>query len=202
MERGAEEAEPEEEEEGGRCAEGLDEGGCSSIPPPLRFFTRCSKPLPPPCPCSPESPPPGRPWELVAEDGSGGEEWARGGCVLLYVHTALAAGECDSEGEGWGRGLLLGESVPLVCPCGRSEGAGVLDDDDEEPEEGGRPRSWRMMQFLSGPECSPSWEGAFRLRRAAAAAASSRSFSICLLGRPTGFRGRPEAAGCTDGGFP
>lgn len=70
---------------------------------------------------------------------------------------------------------------------------GALDEEDEEEEEaeGGRPRSWRTMQFLSGPECSPSWEGALRLRRAAAAAASSRSFSICLLGRPTGFLARP-----------
>lgn len=73
---------------------------------------------------------------------------------------------------------------------------GLEEEDDEEEEEaaeGGRPRSWRMMQFLSGPECSPSWDGALRLRRAAAAAASSRSFSICLLGRPTGFLGRPGA---------
>lgn len=70
---------------------------------------------------------------------------------------------------------------------------GLEEEDEEEAAEGGRPRSWRMMQFLSGPECSPSWDGALRLRRAAAAAASSRSFSICLLGRPTGFLGRPEA---------
>lgn len=93
------------------------------------------------------------------------------------------------------RGLLLGESVPLVCPCGKGEGIGGLDEEDEveeeEAAEGGRPRSWRIMQFLSGPECSPSWDGALRLRRAAAAAASSRSFNICLLGRPTGFLGRP-----------
>lgn len=59
--------------------------------------------------------------------------------------------------------------------------------EEEEEEEGGRPRSCRRRQFLSGPECSPSCDGALRLRRAAAAAASSRSFSICLLGRPTGF---------------
>lgn len=65
--------------------------------------------------------------------------------------------------------------------------------EEEEAAEGGRPLSWRMMQFLSGPECSPSWVGALRLRRAAAAAASSRSFSICLLGRPTGFLCRPGA---------
>lgn len=63
------------------------------------------------------------------------------------------------------------------------------DDEEEETVEGGGPRSCRTMQFLSGPECSPSWDGAFRLRKAAAAAASSRSFSICLLGRPTGFLG-------------
>lgn len=69
--------------------------------------------------------------------------------------------------------------------------------EEEEIEVGGRPRSWRMMQFLSGPECSPSWDGALRLRRAAAAAASSRSFSICLLGRPTGFLALPGAIGRT-----
>lgn len=55
----------------------------------------------------------------------------------------------------------------------------------EDEVGGGRPRSCRRRQFLS--ECSPSCDGALRLRRAAAAAASSRSFSICLLGRPTGF---------------
>lgn len=91
MERGEEEeevAEVEEEEEGRRCAEGLEEGECSSMPPPppLRFFTSpwCSKPLPLPCPCGPESPTPPRLWELlVAEEGSGGDEWPRGGCVRL-----------------------------------------------------------------------------------------------------------------------
>lgn len=81
-----EEAEPEEEEEeGGRCAEGLEEGECSSMLPPLRFFTSpCSKLLPPLCPCSPESPTPARLWELlVAEEESWGEEWPRGVCVRL-----------------------------------------------------------------------------------------------------------------------
>ena len=49
------------------------------------------------------------------------------------------------------------------------------------------------MQFLSGPERSPSCDGALRLRSAAAATAASRCRSICLLGRPTGFLGRgPE----------
>lgn len=80
-------AEPEEdEEEGRRCAEGLEEGECSSTLPPLRFFTSpwCSKPLPLPCPCSPESPTPARLWELlVAEERSGGDEWPRGACVRL-----------------------------------------------------------------------------------------------------------------------
>lgn len=85
--------------------------------------------------------------------------------------------------------MLLGESVPLVCPCERGGGRGFLE--EEAAVEGGRPRSWRMMQFLSGPECSPSWDGALRLRSAAAVAASSRSFSICLLGRPTGFLDDP-----------
>lgn len=108
----------------------------------------------------------------------------------------MAAGEWDSDGDGWGRGLLPGESEPLVCPCGRGEGAAVFDED------GGRPLSWRMMQFLSGPECSPSCDGALRLRSAAAAAAaaSSRSFSICLLGRPTGFLGLPGPTWRTGGG--
>lgn len=83
--------------------------------------------------------------------------------------------------------MLPGESVPLVCEWGRGEGegAGPL---EEEEEEGGRPRSWRRMQFLSGPECSPSWDGALRFLTVAAVAASSRSRSVCLLGRPTGFR--------------
>lgn len=69
--------EEEEEEGGGRCAEGLEEGECSSMTPTLRFFTS---------PCSPES----RLWELVegeGGEGSGGEEWPRGGggggCVRL-----------------------------------------------------------------------------------------------------------------------
>ncbi|KAJ7999464.1 hypothetical protein DPEC_G00194700 [Dallia pectoralis] len=59
------------------------------------------------------------------------------------------------------------------------------------------------MQFLSGPECSPSCDGALRLRSAAAAAASSLSLSCCLLGRPTGFLvlpgpgGRPGPTGRT-----
>lgn len=65
------------------------------------------------------------------------------------------------------------------------------EEEEEEAVEGGRPLSCRIMQFLSGPEWSPSWDGALRLRTEAAAAASSRSFSICLLGRPTGFLGRP-----------
>lgn len=135
-------AELEEEEEGRRCTEGLEEGECSSMPLPLRFFTSpwCSKPRPLPCPCNPESPTPGRLWELVVEEGSGGDEWPRGGCVRLYVQTALAAGEWDSEGEGWGRGLLLGESVPLVCPCGRGEEMGALEE-EEETVGGGRPLS-------------------------------------------------------------
>lgn len=84
-------------------------------------------------------------------------------------------------------------------------GAFEEEDDEEEEEEaveGGRPRSWRMMQFLSGPECSPSCDGAFRLRRAAAAAASSRSFNICLLGRPTGFLVRLEPGWRTATGLP
>lgn len=75
-----------EEEGGRRCAEGLEEGECSSMPPPLRFFTIpwWSKALPLPCPCSPESPTPARLWEwFVAEEGSGGDEWPRGVCVRL-----------------------------------------------------------------------------------------------------------------------
>lgn len=78
---------------------------------------------------------------------------------------------------------------------------GVLDEEDEVEDEGvvkfDRPRSWKMMQFLSGPECSPSWDGALRLRRAAAAAVSSRTFSIGLLGRPTEFLSLPEPKGRT-----
>lgn len=112
-----------EEDEGRRCTDGLEEAECSSMPLPLRFFTSpwCSNALPLPCLCSPESPKPLRLWELfVAVEGSGGDE-LRGVCDRLYVHTALAAGEWDSEGEGWGRGLLLGENLPLVCPCGRGE---------------------------------------------------------------------------------
>lgn len=60
---------------------------------------------------------------------------------------------------------------------------------------GGRLRSCRMIEFLSGPECSPSCDGASRLRSAAAAAASSLSLSCCLLGRPTGFLGLPGPGG-------
>lgn len=75
-----------EEEEGRRCPEGLEEGECSSMLAPLRLFTRpwCSKPLPLPGPCSPESPTALRLWELlVVEEGSGGDEWPREGCVRL-----------------------------------------------------------------------------------------------------------------------
>lgn len=176
-------AELEEEEEVRQWAEGLEEGALSSVRPPLRFFTApnwCSKTLPLPCPCSPESPTQARLWELVVGEGS-----PRGGCVRLQVQIAFVVGEWASVGEGWGWGLLLGESVPLVCPC-----AGALEDKDDALE-GGRPLSWRTMQFLSGPECSPSWDGTLRLRRTVAAATCSRSFNICLLGRPTGFLGRP-----------
>ena len=99
--------------------------------------------------------------------------------------------------------MLPGESVPLVWPCGRREWVGALEEEEGEAAvEGGRPRSWRTMQFLSGPECSPSWDGALRFRRAAAVAASSRSFNICLLGRPTGFFSLPDPAWRTPGGFP
>lgn len=114
------------------------------------------------------------------------------------------AGECESEGEGWGRSLPLGEIVPLVCPCGWGERKGSLVEEEEEVEveEGGRPRSCRMMQFLLGPECSPSWDGAFLLRNAAAAAAaSSRSFSMGLLGRPAAFFGLLAPNGHTAMGF-
>lgn len=80
---------------------------------------------------------------------------------------------------------------------------GVFEEEDEEEgADGGRPLSWSTMQFLSGPECSPSCDGALRLRRAAAAAASSLSLSICLLGRPTGFLDRPGPTWRTATGFP
>lgn len=81
-----EEAELEEEEEGRRCTEGLVEGECSSVPPPLRFFTNpCwSKPRPPLCLCIAESPSPPLLWELLAVvGGSRGDEWLRGACVCL-----------------------------------------------------------------------------------------------------------------------
>lgn len=112
------------------------------------------------------------------------------------------AGDWESEGEGWGRSLPLGEIVPLVCPCGWGERkVSLVEEEDVEVEEGGRPRSCRMMQFLLGPECSPSWDGAFLLRSAAAAAASSRSFSMGLLGRPAAFFGLPAPNGHTAVGF-
>lgn len=113
------------------------------------------------------------------------------------------AGEWESEGKGWGRSLPLGETVPLVCACGWGERKGSLveEEDDVEVEEGGRPRSCKMMQFLLGPECSPSWEGAFLLRSAAAAAASSRSFSMGLLGRPAAIFGLLVPNGHTAVGF-
>lgn len=115
----------------------------------------------------------------------------------------MGAGEWESEGEGWGRSFPLGEIVPLVCPCEWEERKGSLaeEEEDVDVEEGGRPRSCRMMQFLLGPECSPSWDGAFLLRSAAAAAASSRSFSMGLLGRPDAFLGLPMASGHTAAGF-